>query len=96
MEKFENLISKINFKYIGLDVFNRQQLSEVTKKQIGEKIELKIGSEITILDIRSKIVQIEFTLVDTFEPISKSVNIFSDYDTSENNCVITVYLEQIN
>ncbi len=96
MEKFENLISKINFKYIELDVFNRQQLSEVTKKEIGEKIELRIGSEITVLGIKSKIVEIVFTLVDTFEPISKSVDVFSNYDTSENNCIITVFLEQIN
>lgn len=95
MEKFENFITKVRFQYIGLDAFNRQQLAEITKKQLEEKIELRIGTEITILGVKSKIVELVFTLVDNFEPIQKSVNIFSDFDTSENNCVLTVFLETI-
>jgi hypothetical protein len=95
MEKYENLITKVRFQHVGLDAFNRQQLAEITKKQIEEKIELTIGSEITILGTKSKIVELVFTLVDNFEPIEKSVNIFSNFDTSENNCVLTVFLEII-
>lgn len=96
MEKFENLITKINFRYVGLDVFNRQQLSKVTEKEIGEKIELSIGKEITILGTRSKIVELVFTMVNNFESKVKTVDIFSNYDTAENNCVLTVFLKKID
>jgi hypothetical protein len=56
MEKFENLITKVNFKNVGIFAFNRQQLAEITKKQLDEKIELRIGNEITILGTKLKIV----------------------------------------
>lgn len=95
MEKYENFITKVRFQYVGLDAFNRQQLAEITRKQLEEKIELRIGNEVTILGIKSKIVELVFTLFDNFEPIEKSVKIFSDFDTSENNCVLTVFLEEI-
>ena len=61
MEKYENFITKVRFQYIGLDAFNRQQLAEITRKQLEEKIELRIGTEVTILGIKSKIVELVFT-----------------------------------
>jgi hypothetical protein len=94
MEKFENLITKVNFKNVGIFAFNRQQLAEITKKQLDEKIELRIGNEITILGTKLKIVELVFTLSDNVEPSNKSVNIFSTYDSSENNCVLTVFLKK--
>lgn len=96
MEKFENFITKINFVDIGLDVFNRQQLSKITRKEIGEKLELRIGEKIIILDKIFKIVELVFVMVDNFEPMDKSVDIFSNFDISENNCMLNVYVGKID
>ncbi len=94
MEKHENFIAKVDFQHIGINNFNRQQLAEITKKSLDEKIELRVGQELTIFKTKLKISEIVFTLTDSFNPIQRKIDIFSDFDNSETNCTITVFLEE--
>ena len=94
-DDIQELLIEADMEYEIIEKAMNGLPSEITRKQLEEKIELRIGNEVTILGIKSKIVELVFTLIDNFEPIEKSVKIFSDFDTSENNCVLTVFLEEI-
>ncbi|MEM0544014.1 hypothetical protein WFZ85_15545 [Flavobacterium sp. j3] len=96
MEKFESLVAKVNFKLIGLTAYNRQQILERTRKEIGEDVILRKGEMFYFDSTKYRITEIVFVL--RREEFEKKFpfTVYSQYDNNFTNCDIEVFAEIID
>lgn len=94
MEKYESLIAQVNFKLIGISAYNREQVCEWTRKDIGEDVILRKGEMFYFNSTKYKITDITFTLrKEKFE--RKSMVVFTEFDNNYTNCDVNVFAEII-
>jgi hypothetical protein len=94
MEKYESLIAQVNFSLVGVSGYNREQICEWTRKDIGDDVFLKKGEKFYFMSNEYEIMDITFTLRrEQPDKRNSKIDIYTEHQTNFTNCDVNVMVK---